>query len=62
VRSVAAAEASFAAIRERMRLGIAMTAMRVLIAFLYTRTNSVLRAQLMHASSTSAVGGAEPAG
>jgi uncharacterized protein len=33
----------------------AMTAMRVLIAFLYTRTNSVLVAQLMHASSTSAL-------
>jgi hypothetical protein len=39
-----------------------MTAMRVLTAFLYTRTNSVLLAQLMHASSTSAVGGSEPAG
>jgi CAAX protease family protein len=34
---------------------VAMTAMRVLIAFVYTRTNSVLLAQLMHASSTSAL-------
>jgi uncharacterized protein len=34
---------------------VAMTAMRELIAFVYTRTNSVLLAQLMHASSTSAL-------
>jgi membrane protease YdiL (CAAX protease family) len=33
----------------------AMTAMRELIAFVYVRTNSVLLAQLMHASSTSAL-------
>jgi len=33
----------------------AMTAMRVLIAFLYGNTNSVLLAQLMHASSTGAL-------
>ena len=40
----------------------AMTAMRVLIAFVYTRTNSVLLAQLMHASSTSALAAFSPAG
>lgn len=31
---------------------VAMTAMRILIAWMYTNTNSVLLAQLMHASST----------
>ncbi|HEY5080048.1 MAG TPA: hypothetical protein VII43_09375 [Opitutaceae bacterium] len=31
---------------------LAMTAMRVLIALVYTRTNSVFLAQLMHVSST----------
>jgi uncharacterized protein len=41
---------------------LAMTAMRVLIAFVYTRTNSVLMAQLMHASSTSALAVFSPAG
>jgi membrane protease YdiL (CAAX protease family) len=41
---------------------VAMTAMRVLIAFVYTRTNSVLLAQLMHASSTSALAVFSPAG
>jgi len=40
----------------------AMTAMRELIAFVYTRTNSVLLAQLMHASSTSALAVLSPAG
>jgi membrane protease YdiL (CAAX protease family) len=39
----------------------AMTAMRELIAFMYTRTNSVLLAQLMHASSTSALAVLSPA-
>ena len=34
---------------------VAMTAMRELIAFVYMRTSSVLLAQLMHASSTSAL-------
>jgi hypothetical protein len=41
---------------------VAMTAMRVLIAFVYMRTNSVLLAQLMHASSTSALAVFSPAG
>jgi membrane protease YdiL (CAAX protease family) len=41
---------------------VAMTAMRVLIAFVYMRTNSVLLAQLMHASSTSALAAFSPAG
>ena len=41
---------------------VAMTAMRVLIAFVYTRTNSVLLAQLMHASSTSALAVLSPGG
>ena len=41
---------------------VAMTAMRVLIAFVYTRTNSVLMAQLMHASSTSALAVLSPGG
>jgi membrane protease YdiL (CAAX protease family) len=41
---------------------VAMTAMRALIAFLYARTNSVLLAQLMHASSTSALAVFSPAG
>jgi len=40
---------------------VAMTAMRVLIAFVYTRTNSVPLAQLMHASSTSALAVFSPA-
>jgi len=40
----------------------AMTAMRELIAFVYMRTNSVLLAQLMHASSTSALAVFSPAG
>jgi membrane protease YdiL (CAAX protease family) len=40
----------------------AMTAMRELIAFIYTRTKSVLLAQLMHASSTSALVVLSPAG
>lgn len=40
----------------------AMTAMRELIAFIYTRTNSVLFAQLMHASSTSALAVLSPPG
>jgi hypothetical protein len=40
----------------------AMTAMRELIAFVYTRTNSVLLAQLMHASSTSALAVLSPPG
>ena len=31
---------------------LAMTAMRVLIAWIYTNTKSVLLAQLMHVSST----------
>jgi membrane protease YdiL (CAAX protease family) len=39
----------------------AMTAMRVLIAFVYTQTNSVFLAQLMHASSTSALAVLSPA-
>jgi uncharacterized protein len=41
---------------------VAMTAMRVLIAFVYTRTNSVLLAQLLHASSTSALAVFSPPG
>jgi CAAX protease family protein len=41
---------------------VTMTAMRVLIAFVYTRTNSVLLAQLMHASSTSALAVFSPPG
>jgi uncharacterized protein len=41
---------------------VAMTAMRVLIAFVYTRTNSVLLAQLIHASSTSALAVFSPGG
>lgn len=41
---------------------VAMTAMRVLIAFVYTQTNSVLLAQLMHASSTSALAVLSPGG
>jgi membrane protease YdiL (CAAX protease family) len=40
---------------------VAMTAMRVLIAFAYARTNSALLAQLMHASSTSALAVLSPA-
>jgi hypothetical protein len=32
--------------------GMAMTAMRVLIAWIYVNTNSMLLAQLMHVSST----------
>jgi membrane protease YdiL (CAAX protease family) len=40
----------------------ALTAMRELIAFVYTRTNSVLLAQLMHASSTSALAVLSPPG
>ena len=39
-----------------------MTAMRELIAFVYARTNSVLLAQLMHASSTSALALFSPPG
>ena len=39
-----------------------LVAMRVLIAFLYEQTNSVLLAQLMHASSTSALAVFSPAG
>jgi len=39
-----------------------MTAMRELIAFVYTRTKSVLLAQLMHASSTSALAVLSPPG
>ena len=41
---------------------VAMTAMRELIAFVYMRTKSVLFAQLMHASSTSALAVLSPAG
>jgi uncharacterized protein len=41
---------------------VAMTAMRVLIAFAYARTNSVLMAQLLHASSTSALAVFSPPG
>jgi membrane protease YdiL (CAAX protease family) len=40
----------------------AMTAMRELIAFVYARTKSVLLAQLMHASSTSALAVLSPPG
>jgi membrane protease YdiL (CAAX protease family) len=40
----------------------AMTAMRELIAFTYARTNSVLLAQLIHASSTSALAVLSPPG
>ena len=40
----------------------AMTAMRELIAFVYTRTKSVLLAQLMHASSTSTLAVLSPTG
>jgi membrane protease YdiL (CAAX protease family) len=40
----------------------AITAMRELIAFVYTRTKSVLLAQLMHASSTSTLAVLSPAG
>jgi uncharacterized protein len=39
-----------------------LVAMRVLIAFLYEQTNSVLLAQLMHASSTSALAVFSPPG
>ena len=35
-----------------LAFSLAMTAMRVLIAWIYTNTNSVLLAQLMHVSST----------
>jgi uncharacterized protein len=35
---------------------LAMTAMRVLIAWIYTKTNSVLLTQLMHISSTGSLG------
>lgn len=35
-----------------LAFSLAMTAMRVLIAWLYTNTKSVLLAQLMHVSST----------
>jgi membrane protease YdiL (CAAX protease family) len=35
-----------------LAFGLAMTAMRVLIAWIYTNTRSVLLAQLMHVSST----------
>lgn len=35
-----------------LAFGLAMTAMRVLIAWIYTNTKSVLLAQLMHVSST----------
>jgi membrane protease YdiL (CAAX protease family) len=38
-----------------LAFGLAMTAMRVLICWLYTRTESVLLAQLMHVSSTGAL-------
>jgi CAAX protease family protein len=41
---------------------LAMTAMRELIAFVYMQTNSVLLAQLMHASSTSALAVLSPSG
>jgi hypothetical protein len=40
----------------------AMTAMRELIAFVYTRTKSVPLTQLMHASSTSALAVLSPPG
>jgi len=39
-----------------------LVAMRVLIAFLYEQTNSVLLAQLMHASSTGALAALSPPG
>jgi membrane protease YdiL (CAAX protease family) len=39
----------------------AMTAMRVLICWIYSRTSSVLLAQLMHASSTGALAAFGPA-
>jgi uncharacterized protein len=35
-----------------LAFSLAMTAMRVLIAWIYTNTKSVLLAQLMHVSST----------
>lgn len=38
-----------------LAFGLAMTAMRVLIAWIYTNTRSVLLAQLMHVSSTGAL-------
>jgi len=38
-----------------LAFGLAMTAMRVLIAWLYANTNSILLAQLMHISSTAAL-------
>lgn len=38
-----------------LAFGLAMTAMRVLIAWIYTNTKSVLLAQLMHVSSTSSL-------
>jgi membrane protease YdiL (CAAX protease family) len=41
---------------------VAMTAMRELIAFVYMRTKSVLFAQLMHTSSTSALAVLSPPG
>ena len=37
------------------RISLAMTGMRVLIAWIYTNTESVLLAQLMHVSSTVSV-------
>jgi membrane protease YdiL (CAAX protease family) len=40
----------------------AMTAMRVLICWVYSRTGSILLAQLMHASSTGALATFGPAG
>jgi membrane protease YdiL (CAAX protease family) len=38
-----------------LAFAVAMTAMRVLIGWIYTNTNSVLAAQLMHVSSTGAL-------
>ena len=49
-------------LRYFLAFAAAMTAMRVLIAWIYTNTKSVVLAQLMHASSTGALVVFSPAG
>jgi uncharacterized protein len=49
-------------LRYFMAFAAAMTAMRVLIAWIYTNTKSVVLAQLMHASSTGSLVVFSPAG
>ena len=49
-------------LRYLLAFTVAMTAMRVLISWIYTNTKSVLLAQLMHASSTSSLAIFSPGG